>query len=138
MTWRMTSFIDCSFASAYSKIFVYSSSESLNVVRFMTPNRRYNVVMLTRRTTFRLYPSKAQIAKLFEARRLHAYLYNACVEHRKTSYQKFGKSIDYYIQQAALVPFKACWSEYKSLNHGRDVCGGIIPPQSSLVITGYG
>ena len=74
--------------------------------------------MLTRRTTFRLYPSKTQIAKLFEARRLHAYLYNACVEHRKTSYQKEGKSINYYIQQAALVPFKACWTEYKALNHG--------------------
>src|SRR4028119_692205 len=74
--------------------------------------------MMTRRITSRLYPSKAQLAKLFEARRLHAYLYNACVEHRKTSYQKFGKSIDYYIQQAALVPFKACWNEYKALNHG--------------------
>lgn len=74
--------------------------------------------MLTRRTTFRLYPSKAQIAELFEARRLHAYLYNACIEHRKTSYQKEGKSINYYDQQTALVPFKACWTEYKALNHG--------------------
>lgn len=74
--------------------------------------------MMTRRVTFRLYPSKAQTAKLFEARRLHAYLFNACVEHRKTSYQKFGKSISYYDQQAALVPFKECWGEYKSLNHG--------------------
>ncbi|WP_041918582.1 RNA-guided endonuclease InsQ/TnpB family protein [Gloeocapsa sp. PCC 7428] len=74
--------------------------------------------MMTRRVTFRLYPSKAQMAKLFEARRLHAYLFNACVEHRKTSYQKFGKSINYLTQQAALVPFKDCWNEYKALNHG--------------------
>lgn len=74
--------------------------------------------MITRRVTFRLYPSKSQTAKLFEARRLHAYLYNACVEHRKTSYQKLGKSINYYDQQAALVPFKDCWEEYKLLNHG--------------------
>ncbi|HEY9781019.1 MAG TPA: transposase [Leptolyngbyaceae cyanobacterium] len=73
---------------------------------------------ITRRVTFRLYPSKAQTAKLFEVRRLHAYLYNACVEHRKTSYQKLGKSIDYFVQQAALVPFKEYWMEYKSLNHG--------------------
>ncbi len=73
---------------------------------------------LTRRVTFRLYPSKAQTAKMFEARRLHAYLYNACVEHRKTSYQKFGKSISYYDQQSAIVPFKDCWIEYKALNHG--------------------
>lgn len=58
------------------------------------------------------------MAKLFEARRLHAYLFNACVEHRKTSYQKFGKSINYLTQQAALVPFKDCWNEYKALNHG--------------------
>jgi transposase len=74
--------------------------------------------MLTRRTTFRLYPNRTQEAKLFEARRLHAYLYNACIEHRKTSYRKFGKSVDYFIQQAAIVPFKECWPEYKSLNHG--------------------
>jgi transposase len=74
--------------------------------------------MLTRRVTFRLYPSEAQTTKLFEARRLHAYLYNACVEHRKTSYQKLGKSISYFDQQAALVPFKADWQEYRSLNHG--------------------
>lgn len=71
-----------------------------------------------RRVTFRLYPSASQTAKLFEARRLHAYLYNACVEHRKNSYQRFGKSISYYDQQASLVSFKACWEEYKSLNHG--------------------
>lgn len=62
--------------------------------------------MMIRRVTFRLYPSEAQAAKLFEARRLHAYLYNACVEHRKTSYQKFGQSVDYFDQQAALVPFQ--------------------------------
>jgi putative transposase len=74
--------------------------------------------MMTRRVTFRLYPSEAQTAKLFAARRLHAYLYNACVEHRKTSYQKFGKSVSYLDQQAALVPFKAFWEDYKSLNHG--------------------
>lgn len=74
--------------------------------------------MLTRRVTFRLYPSKLQTAKLFEARRLHAYLYNACVEHRKTSYKRYGKSISYLTQQAALVPFKEDWEEYKSLNHG--------------------
>lgn len=73
---------------------------------------------LTRRVTFRLYPSEAQTAKLFGARRLHAYLYNACVEHRKTSYQRLGKSISYFDQQAALVPFKQDWEEYRSLNHG--------------------
>ena len=83
------------------------------------PPVRYNhAMMLTRRATFRLYPSQVQAVKLLEARRLHAYLYNACVEHRKTSYQKFGKSVDYFDQQAGLVPFKANWEEYRALNHG--------------------
>jgi putative transposase len=71
--------------------------------------------MMTRRVTFRLYPSKAQTAKLFEARRFHAYLYNACVEHRKTSYQKFGKSVTYLDQQNLLPAFKGDWQEYKQL-----------------------
>lgn len=75
-------------------------------------------MILTRRITFRLYPTESQAVKLFVTRRLHAYLYNACVEHRKTSYQKFGTSVDYFTQQAALVPFKADWEEYRSLNHG--------------------
>jgi len=35
-----------------------------------------------------------------------------------TSYQKFGKAVDYLTQQAAIVPFKDCWTDYKSLNHG--------------------
>lgn len=65
-----------------------------------------------------MYPSESQTAKLFEVRRLHAYLYNACVEHRQTSYQRFGKSVSYFAQQAALVPFKAEWEEYEALNHG--------------------
>jgi putative transposase len=71
--------------------------------------------MMTRRVAFRLYPSQAQTAKLFEARRLHAYLYNACVEHRKTSYQKFGKSVTYLDQQNLLPAFKGDWQEYKQL-----------------------
>ncbi len=75
-------------------------------------------MIATRRITFRLYPSKSQTAKLFEARRLHTYLYNACIEHRKTSYQRFGKSINYFDQQSALVPFKVDWPEYRALNHG--------------------
>jgi len=71
--------------------------------------------MVTRRITYRLYPTKAQEAKLYEWRRLHAYLYNACIENRRTSYQRFGKSINYYDQQNALPQFKECWPEYKPL-----------------------
>ncbi len=39
--------------------------------------------MALRRYTFRLYPNSTQERKLFEARRLHGYLYNACIAHRR-------------------------------------------------------
>ena len=71
--------------------------------------------MATKRVTFRLYPNKAQNQQLHYWRRLHCHLYNACVEHRRTSYKKFGKSIDYFEQQNALPEFKKCWVEYKEL-----------------------
>ena len=74
--------------------------------------------MLTRRITFRLYPSRTQEQKLFEARRLHAYLFNGAIANRKTQYQKFGHSVDYFEQQASLPAFKEVWTEYKALNAG--------------------
>ena len=66
--------------------------------------------MLTRRITFRLYPSASQEQKLFEARRLHAYLYNAAVANRKTQYHSFGHSVDYFEQQSSLPGFKEVWT----------------------------
>jgi putative transposase len=71
--------------------------------------------MNTRRITFRLYPSKAQEVKLHYYRRLHKDLYNACVYHRKTEYQKFGKNVTYLAQQNILPAFKQEWVEYKEL-----------------------
>lgn len=71
--------------------------------------------MVTRRTTFRLYPTKQQEQKLFEWRRLHGYLYNACLEHRITRYRKLGKSVGYLDQQNLLPAFKECWPEYNEL-----------------------
>ena len=71
--------------------------------------------MVTRRITYRLYPNATQLTKLYQWRRLHAYLYNACLEHRRTSYQRFGKSLSYYDQQNLLPEFKECWPEYKEL-----------------------
>ncbi len=69
-----------------------------------------------RRYTFRLYPNKAQTSKLFEARRLHCYLYNAAISHRQTEYQHWSKSVTYLQQQNSLPAFKECWPEYKELN----------------------
>ena len=71
--------------------------------------------MAIKRVTFRLYPNKTQNQQLHYWRRLHCYLYNACVEHRQTSYKKFGKSVNYFDQQNALPEFKECWTEYKQL-----------------------
>ena len=71
--------------------------------------------MTIKRVTFRLYPNKAQNDKLHYWRRLHQLLYNACLEHRRTAYKRFGKSINYFDQQNCLPEFKECWREYKKL-----------------------
>ncbi|EDX82637.1 transposase, IS605 family [Synechococcus sp. PCC 7335] len=71
--------------------------------------------MLTRRTTFRLYPTPAQSAQLFEWRRLHAYLYNAAMANRRVQYKQFSHSVDYFEQQNSLPAFKEVWPEYKAL-----------------------
>jgi putative transposase len=73
-------------------------------------------MMVTRRATFRLYPTKTVEATLFAQRKLHQYLYNACVYHRKTEYQKFGKSISYFDQQNCLPAFKEQWTDYKNIH----------------------
>ena len=86
---------------------------------------------ITRRVTFRLYPSASQNEKLHYWRKLHKLLYNACVSHRITTYKHAlegidvpserrlapasGKSINYFDQQNCLPDFKQCWIEYKEL-----------------------
>ncbi len=72
-------------------------------------------MIVTRRTTFRLYPNKSQEAKLHYWRRLHKDLFNACLAERKTSYQCEGRSINYFDQQNALPKFKEHFSDYKEL-----------------------
>jgi putative transposase len=72
--------------------------------------------MATRRQTFRLYPSKAQEKALFEARRLHCYLYNACVSHRETEYKLHLRTVTYLEQQNLLPKFKQVWVEFAQLN----------------------
>jgi putative transposase len=71
--------------------------------------------MENRRITFRLYPKKQAIAKLHYARKLHWMLYNAAIADRRTQYERFGKSINYYQQQNCLPKFKETWIEYKEL-----------------------
>ncbi len=61
---------------------------------------------------------------------MHAYLYNACIENRRTEYERecfpgeyspgntsrFGKSVSYFDQQNCLPAFKECWPEYKKIH----------------------
>ena len=70
----------------------------------------------TRRQTFRLYPNKKQEKALFAARRLHCYLYNACISHRQFEYKSHRKSVSYFDQQNLLPAFKAEWKEFAMLN----------------------
>ena len=72
-------------------------------------------MIVTRRVTFRLYPTKSQEAKLHYWRRLHKDLFNACLAERKTGYQREGISINYFDQQNALPRFKENFPDYKEL-----------------------
>lgn len=71
--------------------------------------------MITRRITFRLYPTKSVDKTMHYWRRLHKDLYNACIYHRKVEYKHCGRNISYYDQQKSLVGFKECFPEYKDL-----------------------
>ena len=72
--------------------------------------------MTTRRQTFRLYPNKTQENKLFESRRNHAYLYNACVAHRRYEWRANQKIVTYLEQQNCLPAFKKEWVEFAYLH----------------------
>ena len=72
--------------------------------------------MVTRRQTFRLYPNKAQEKALFEARRLHCYIYNACVAHRRYEWRANKKTVSYFEQQNCLPAFKKEWPEFAYLH----------------------
>jgi len=72
--------------------------------------------MALRRYTFRLYPNKSQARELLAARRLHCYLYNACIAHRRFEWQKNQKTVDYFQQQNCLPAFKQEWVEFAYLH----------------------
>ena len=72
--------------------------------------------MAIRRYTFRLYPNKSQERELFAARRLHCYLFNACIAHRRFEWKKNQKTVDYFQQQNCLPAFKKEWVEFQGLH----------------------
>jgi putative transposase len=71
---------------------------------------------VNRRQTFRLYPNKTQERALLSARRLHCYLYNACVAHREYEYKRNRKTVTYFEQQNLLPEFKKVWTEFAQLH----------------------
>ncbi len=74
-----------------------------------------NKSMVTRKINYRLYPNKQALSQLHWGRRMHCCLYNAAIANRKTQYQKFGHSVNYFEQQNCLPEFKQVWTEYKKL-----------------------
>lgn len=46
---------------------------------------------------------------------MHKDLYNAAISNRKTQYERFKRSVDYFEQQNCLPAFKVVWPEYKLL-----------------------
>ncbi|MFS8886161.1 RNA-guided endonuclease InsQ/TnpB family protein [Synechococcus sp. H70.2] len=72
--------------------------------------------LVIRRQTFRLYPNKTQKRALLDARRLHCYLYNACVAHRRYEYRRNRRTVTYLEQQNILPEFKKAWPEFAQLN----------------------
>ena len=87
--------------------------------------------MVTRRQTFRLYPNQAQAKALLDARRLHCYLYNACVAHRRYEWRANKKTVSYLEQQNCLPEFKKEWPEFAV----RAACTQYV--SSFPVFTGY-
>jgi putative transposase len=72
--------------------------------------------MAIRRYEFRLYPNKTQKRELFAARRLHCYLFNACLAHRRFEWRSNKKTVDYFQQQNCLPAFKKEWIEFAYLH----------------------
>ncbi|NER32218.1 MAG: transposase [Symploca sp. SIO1C4] len=72
-------------------------------------------MVATLRQTFRLYPNQSQERQLFKARRLHQYIYNACLAGRKHAWETEGKSLKYFDQQNKLPQFKKDNPEFATL-----------------------
>lgn len=97
----------------------------------------YNSGMVTRRTTFRLYPNRQQESILFRWRRLHAYLYNSALADRRDSYQRRGERVSYFDQQNRLPAFKEVWPEYKELGCDKSLLARTHALQATLKRVDY-
>ncbi|MCA3246595.1 MAG: helix-turn-helix domain-containing protein, partial [Azospirillum sp.] len=63
-------------------------------------------MLVKRRLTYKLYPSRSQALALSEALRLHQLLYNAALEERIDAWRKARKSVSYVDQAASLTQIR--------------------------------
>lgn len=71
--------------------------------------------MEVRRYTFKLYPTKAQIARFERNLDLHRTLYNAALEERIDAYRKCGKSITRFDQSKSVPEIRRVYPEIGEL-----------------------
>lgn len=64
---------------------------------------------------YRLYPTRAQEAAMFETLRLTRTLYNAGLEQRREAYRKHGKTLSAYDQQKELTALKEACLEFSGV-----------------------
>lgn len=69
-----------------------------------------------RKVTYRLYPTKRQVASLAQTLRLHQQLYNGALEHRISAFKKHKKSIGFSQQCRELTELRHAMPEYEALN----------------------
>ncbi|MFN8760476.1 MAG: RNA-guided endonuclease InsQ/TnpB family protein [Tagaea sp.] len=73
-------------------------------------------MLVKRRLTYKLYPSRSQALALSEALRLHQRLYNAALEERIDAWRKARKSVSYVDQAASLTQIRKDDPAYRGLN----------------------
>jgi transposase len=74
--------------------------------------------IVTRRYTFKLYPTPRQAAALNDQLRLHAALWNGALQERMDCYRLTGKSLSYYDQAKHLKTIRADDPAYAALSSG--------------------
>src|SRR5262245_17530786 len=71
---------------------------------------------VNRCVTFKLYPSRVQLAALERLHDLHRMLYNAALEERIEAYRKAGKSISFADQCKSLTAIRQQDPDFLAVN----------------------
>ena len=73
-------------------------------------------MLVKRKITYRLYPTKKQALAMRQVLRLHQQLYNAALEQRIGVYKQQKKFLGYVSQARELTMLRAEMDEYRALN----------------------